>query len=79
MKKDCSVATPSIVRSKYSNSQQRVSSFYQHPSNPNPQNKSNRFKGVREAGYQSFDHKMFDPTNVIKFGKKVNYDTRMNN
>ena len=44
-----------------------------HISNPNPQNKPSKFKGVRDLGYENYE-KLMDPSDVIKFGKKVNYE-----
>jgi hypothetical protein len=49
-----------------------------HMANPNPQNHNQKFKGVRDLGYKQYE-KLMDPTDVIKFGKKVNYDTRLTN
>jgi hypothetical protein len=46
--------------------------------NPNPQQHNARFKGVRDVGYADYQ-KLIDPTDVIKFGKKVNYETRTTN
>ena len=37
-----------------------------------------RYKGAREIGYKEFS-KIIDPTDVIKFGKKVNYESRITN
>ena len=47
-----------------------------HMANPNPQPYPQRFKGVRELGYKQFE-KQIDPTDVIRFGKKVNYDNKL--
>ena len=53
--------------------------MFLHPSNPNPQqNKPVKFKGVRELGYSSYE-KLMDPTDVIKFGKKVTYENKVTN
>tara|TARA_B100000780_G_C21040219_1_gene417397 strand:+ start:870 stop:1079 length:210 start_codon:yes stop_codon:yes gene_type:complete len=46
--------------------------------NPNPQGYGTKFKGVREVGYANYQ-KEIDPTDVIKFGKKVNYETKTTN
>ena len=46
--------------------------------NPNPQAHGTKFKGVREVGYANYQ-KEIDPTDVIKFGKKVNYETKTTN
>lgn len=76
-RKDMSVMTPSITKTRatsHATSTQR--SF--HMANPNPQKYPQKFKGVRELGYQGFE-KLIDPTDVIKFGKKVNYETRPTN
>ncbi len=35
-----------------------------------------KFKGVREMGYRNFEQVM-DPSDVVKFGKKVDYDAKM--
>lgn len=47
-------------------------------SNPNPQLFGNKFYGVRDVGYSKYE-KQIDPTDVIKFGKKVNYESKMSN
>ena len=47
-----------------------------HCSNPNPQAKSKGYKGVRDVGYKDYE-KLIDPTDVVKFGKKVNYETKL--
>jgi hypothetical protein len=44
--------------------------------NPNPQGGNARFKGVRDMGYASYE-KNIDPTDVIKFGKRVNYENKL--
>jgi hypothetical protein len=33
---------------------------------------------VRDIGYRAFE-RMVDPTDVIKFGKKVNYENKLTN
>jgi len=47
-------------------------------SNPNPQGRDFKYKGVRDVGYSTYS-KLMDPTDVIKFGKKVNYETKITN
>jgi hypothetical protein len=37
-----------------------------------------KFKGVRDLGYSAHE-KLVDPTDIVKFGKKVNYESKMNN
>mmetsp|Transcript_6386 Transcript_6386/g.10350 ORF Transcript_6386/g.10350 Transcript_6386/m.10350 type:complete len:91 (+) Transcript_6386:632-904(+) len=49
-----------------------------HISNPNPQRYANRFKGVRDIGYRNYE-KLIDPTDVVRFGKKVNYESKLSN
>lgn len=44
--------------------------------NPNPQSGNARFRGVRDMGYASYE-KNIDPTDVIKFGKRVNYENKL--
>ena len=44
--------------------------------NPNPQPYDQRFKGVRDLGYSQYE-KQIDPTDVIKFGKRVNYESKL--
>jgi hypothetical protein len=34
------------------------------------------FRGVRDVGYTDYE-KRIDPTDVIKFGKKVDYDKKL--
>jgi len=70
-----SVMTPSIGLSKLRSSSTRHTDNIFHPSNPNPQKSYLKFKGVREIGYKAYE-KMIDPTDVIKFGKKVNYENK---
>lgn len=45
-------------------------------SNPNPQRNPVRYKGVRDLGYLAYE-KMIDPTDIIKFGKRVNYENKL--
>ena len=73
-RKDLSVMTPSVTRSRTS-SQVTSDQMSFHISNPNPQNFASRFKGVRDVGYKNFE-RLIDPTDIIKFGKKVDYDNR---
>jgi hypothetical protein len=47
-----------------------------HMSNPNPQPFNPKYRGVRDIGYKSFD-KLVDPTDILRFGKRVNYDTKL--
>ena len=44
--------------------------------NPNPQPFGIKFKGVRDMGYSSYEN-VVDPTDVIKFGKRVNYEKKL--
>jgi hypothetical protein len=46
--------------------------------NPNPQKHEVKYKGVRDMGYREFE-KLVDPTDIVKFGKKVNYESKLNN
>lgn len=72
-----SVLTPSIAKTRaFSNVTSEQKSF--HMANPNPQQHNARFKGVRDVGYADYQ-KLIDPTDVIKFGKKVNYETKTTN
>lgn len=34
------------------------------------------FKGVRDVGYADYERRI-DPTDVVKFGKKVDYDKKL--
>ena len=45
--------------------------------NPNPQDHAMKFKGPRDLGYKEFE-KLADPTDIIRFGKKVNYESKLN-
>ena len=79
-KRDLSVITPSICKTKFTSTNQpsTFNSIF-HPSNPNPQqNKQVKFKGVRDLGYSTYE-RLMDPTDVIKFGKKVSYENKMTN
>lgn len=74
MKKDLSVYTPSVAKTRtksYATSD--FKSF--HMANPNPQELPPKFKGVRDAGYTFYKNDI-DPTDVIRFGKRVNYNKR---
>lgn len=46
-----------------------------HMANPNPQAYGNKFRGIRDSGYSRL--KDIDPTDIIKFGKKVNYEKKL--
>lgn len=74
MKKDLSVYTPSVQKTRaHSYATSDFKSF--HMANPNPQDHAPKFKGVREAGYTFYKNDI-DPTDVIRFGKRVNYNKR---
>ena len=49
-----------------------------HMSNPNPQVKQSKYKGVRELGYSLFE-KEVDPADVIKFGKRCDMSKPLTN
>jgi len=44
--------------------------------NPNPQPFDAKFKGVRELGYSRYES-VVDPTDIVKFGKRVNYEQKL--
>lgn len=47
--------------------------------NPNPQNVPVKFQGVRQLGYRHY-YEQADPLQeVIRFGKKVNYELKLTN
>ena len=76
-KRDLSVATPSCFTAR-SRRNGEVKSHSQsfHMANPNPQQTGARFKGVRDVGYKHF-YEAADPLQeVIRFGRKVNYDQK---
>ena len=76
-KKDFSVLTPSIAKTRaFSHATSEQRSF--HMANPNPQAHAVKYKGVRDMGYKEFE-KLVDPTDIVKFGKKVNYESKLNN
>lgn len=76
-RKELSVMTPSIAKTRaQSLAASEQKSF--HMANPNPQPFEGKFKGVREMGYKKFET-MVDPTDVIKFGKRVNYESKLTN
>ena len=77
-RKNLSVVTPSVIKSRMPSltSSNRDGKF--HLSNPNPQpwtNETPQYRGPRDLGYKNWE-KQFDPTDVIKFGKRVNYETK---
>jgi hypothetical protein len=76
-KKELSVMTPSITKTR---AQSHVTSEQKsfHMANPNPQKHAVKYKGVRDMGYREFE-KLVDPTDIVKFGKKVNYESKLNN
>jgi hypothetical protein len=47
--------------------------------NPNPQNVPIKFKGVRQLGYRHYYENADPLQEVIKFGKKVNYELKLTN
>ena len=51
-----------------------------HMANPNPQsdNKSHKFKGVRDLGYTRYAREI-DPTDIVKFGKRMYHGQKMSN
>ena len=69
-KKDFSVFTPSMARTRASTYKSMATSTGFHMSNPNPQMGQFKFKGVRDLGYSKFE-KTVDPTDAVRFGKKV--------
>jgi hypothetical protein len=76
-KKDFSVMTPSLAKTRATSQHtSELRSF--HMANPNPQQHQVKFKGVRDLGYSAHE-KLVDPTDIVKFGKKVNYESKMNN
>ena len=44
--------------------------------NPNPQGFDSKYKGVREMGYSKYES-VVDPTDILKFGKRVNYESKL--
>jgi len=75
-KKDFSVLTPSIAKTRaFSHVTSEQKSF--HMANPNPQQHQVKYKGVRDIGYREHE-KLVDPTDIVKFGKKVNYESKFN-
>ena len=44
--------------------------------NPNPQGYDTKYKGVREMGYSKYEN-VVDPTDIVKFGKRVNYENKL--
>lgn len=69
--------TPSLTKTRATSQHtSELKSF--HMANPNPQQHQVKFKGVRDLGYSAHE-KLVDPTDIVKFGKKVNYESKMNN
>jgi len=78
-KKDFSVRTPSVAKTRSMTIGSKSTTTALHPSNPNPQGeKKIKFKGVRDLGYSVYEQVM-DPTDIVKFGKKVNYESKQTN
>ena len=88
LRKELSVLTPSAVtqrtaalsRSNHKAKSQicsRSSNRY-HMAKPNPQPDRNeyKFKGIRDLGYTRYA-KDVDPTDIVKFGKKVFHGNKM--
>jgi hypothetical protein len=75
-KKDFSVLTPSLAKTRALSSVTSDQRSF-HMANPNPQAHAMKYKGVREMGYRDFE-RLVDPTDVVKFGKKVNYESKLN-
>ena len=77
-RRELSVLTPSVAKTRAvsmrSGGSEQPYGF--NMSNPNPQNGRFQFKGVREIGYANYE-KNIDPTDVIKFGKRVNYENKL--
>ena len=71
-----SVATPSQLKSRTNSHALTVDSRNFHFSNPNPQPFENHNKGTRDLGYKAYES-LVDPTDVIKFGKRVNYENKI--
>jgi hypothetical protein len=76
-RKDLSVLTPACQTVKSRGKSQVSNSF--HMANPNPQPGANKFKGVRDVGYRYFYENADPLQEVIRFGRKVNYDQKMSN
>lgn len=77
VRKDLSVVTPSIAKTRaMSQATSNQKSF--HMANPNPQPFQTKFKGVRDMGYKKYES-LVDPTDIIKFGKRVNYESKLTN
>ena len=75
-RRNLSVFTPSVQKSRASTiKSSRIENRF-HCSNPNPQLSDKHFRGVRDVGYLDYE-KRIDPTDVIKFGKKVDYDKKL--
>lgn len=73
-KGELSVMTPSVQKTRTLSMASKNSGF--HMANPNPQTANAKFRGVRDMGYASYE-KNIDPTDVIKFGKRVNYENKL--
>lgn len=71
---ELSVLTPSVAKTRTMSMASKSSGF--HMANPNPQMGQHAYKGVRDMGYANYE-KNIDPTDVIKFGKRVNYENKL--
>lgn len=76
-----SVVTPSIAKTRAPslNNSSKIESKSFHVSNPNPQpwtNETPKYLGPRDLGYKTWE-KLYDPTDVIRFGKRVNYEHKL--
>lgn len=47
--------------------------------NPNPQNVPVKFQGVQQLGYRHYYENADPLQEVIRFGKKVNYELKLTN
>ena len=73
-RKDLSVMTPSVNKSVRTQSLKQSDRRSFHMANPNPQPFGQKFKGVRDLGYQNMQ---IDPADIVKFGKRVDFQRKL--
>ena len=77
-RQDLSIKTPSFTVTNRSKSLASSYTRSFHMANPNPQNREQKYKGIRDTGYN-----VIDPTNsvadLVRFGKRVTINNKMTN
>ena len=74
MNEELTVRTPFTIKTRRGEFSQTY-----HMANPNPQNGDWIFKGARDLGYGKYFEGKNPLTEVVRFGKKVDYYSKMSN